>query len=140
MRHRGPQNVELPTPRELREYERALLDFVLSGPLASDELRVQAVGARVVAECDCGCRSVVLEPPRQTPSASIVHPVLKRTDWAPLTAWGQTSSGTEIEVTVHVLNGRLSELEIWDGVSSTHGESRGELPDLETLEHDLKVD
>jgi hypothetical protein len=130
-----PQIVVLPQPRQLNSHERAFLDFVLSAPITSAELREQAAEIRVVGECDCGCRSVALAPAPDAPSAAVVPHDHPRTDWIPLTAWGQSPAGTEIEVTVHVVDGRLHELEIWDGWASG-GKSTGELPDLETLRHE----
>jgi hypothetical protein len=57
-----------------------------------------------------------------------------RTDWVSITAYGRSATGTEIEVTLHLIEGRLYELEIWDG-TWTQGQSRGEMPDPATLDH-----
>jgi len=135
MPDRVPQLVDLPAPRQLKDHERALLEFVLKGPFVSDEVRAQAANVEVVGECDCGCRSVAIQTAPNSTPAPIVHPGYPRTDWVPLTAWGRSSEGTEIEITLHVVSGRLIELEIWDAWDSDR-ESKGELPELATLRHD----
>jgi hypothetical protein len=114
--------------------ERALLDFLLSGPLGREELRTQAETAQVISHCDCGCRSIILQTDEATSTAHFADDELPygRADAIPITAWGVSDSGTEIEVTLHVIFGRMHELEIWDGWDS--GKSKGEFPDPETLQ------
>ena len=132
-----PKIVQLPKPRPLDADERALLDFVLSGPLGRDDLRAQAATAEVVARCDCGCRSVTLKADPETPSAHFTkeESIYGVADSVELTAWGRSRAGAEVQVTRHVDSGRLWELEIWDG-AFTQGKSRGELPELKTLKHE----
>ena len=99
-------------PRRLRSTERALLDFLLDHPLARDELRAQAANMVVDGRCSCGCPSIVLRGDPKAPRARYkkTEAPTKRTDWVPLEA--TTARGGSI-VTLHVLNGRLYELEIW---------------------------
>jgi hypothetical protein len=134
MDDRNPKMVELDAPRPLKWDERALLDFLLDHPIARDELRAQAERAEVVSECDCGCRSVGLEPHAAAPSARYTaeDSVYGRDDYIGIRARGRSEAGTEIEVTLHVVHGRMAELEIWDG-AQTGGRSRGELPELDSL-------
>jgi hypothetical protein len=123
-----PQLVDLKEPRPLNRFERTVLDFVLDGPNGSPELRAQGASAVVVSACDCGCKSVGLEPTQDTPDADAGNGAYG------LTADGTSSTGVDVEVTLHVIFGRLTELEVWDG-ALLDGESRGELPDVETLVH-----
>jgi len=115
-------------PRPLSRVERTLLDFVLEGPDGSPELRAQGASAVAVSACDCGCKSVGLEPARDAPDADAGDGAYG------LSADGTSPTGTDVEVTLHVVFGRLTELEIWDG-SMTESESRGELPDISTLRY-----
>jgi hypothetical protein len=115
-------------PRPLNRVERTLLDFVLDGRDASPELRAQGATAVVVSACDCGCRSVGLEAARDAPEAEV------RTGAYGLTSDGTSPTGLDVEVTLHVVSGRIYELEIWDG-AALDGKSRGELPQVETLVH-----
>ena len=125
-----PKMVELSEPRQLDEVERSLLDFILAEPNVLPELLAQAASAQVISTCDCGCRSVGLAPDPAAPDAAYdaVHGTVG------LTAEGLSNKGTEVEVTLHVVFDRMTELEIWDG-AFTNGESRGELPDITTLQY-----
>jgi hypothetical protein len=123
-----PQLVGLKEPRPLSRVERTLIDFVLDGPDVSSELRAQGASAVVVSACDCGCRSIGLEPARDAPSAEARNGAYE------LGADGTSSAGGDVEVTLHVVLGRITELEIWDG-AFTDGKSRGELPEIRTLQY-----
>ena len=92
--------IPLDRPRALTDKEGALIAFLLS--------------ARVVGVCNCGCPSVTLEVDPSVPAATYraEETPLGRTDAVPLTAYQEKSRGST-EVTLHVLNGRLFELEIW---------------------------
>ena len=100
--------VPLAEPRPLTAQERALLDYLLDGPLGRAELRRQAETARVVGLCSCGCASVWLG----------VDPATARADydaaWVSIAAAQRAASGNT-EVTLHVVEGHLHELEIWAG-------------------------
>lgn len=110
------EQVLLPEPRGLTPKERALIEFLLDGPLGRNELRKQAETAHVESICSCGCPSVVLEVDRTTPSVQYRadETILGRTDWVPLRAFQEKARGST-EVTLHVVEGRLFELEIWAG-------------------------
>jgi hypothetical protein len=99
------QLVPLETPRPLTGKERALLEFLLSGPLGRDELRAQVETALVWSQCSCGCPSVGLATGPSLRRARYRSP-LKITAYQPKTR-------TWTEVTLHVIEGRLNELEIW---------------------------
>jgi hypothetical protein len=100
--------IALEAPRGLSADERALVDFLLSGPLGDERLRAQAASARVVARCSCGCATVGLSVDRSLPESAQQH------DWVGITARHRTSI-TEHEVTLHVIDGRLERLEVWSG-------------------------
>jgi hypothetical protein len=104
-----PKKVPLEEPRPLGEVERHLLDFLLAGPRGRPELRAQAGSAEVVAGCSCGCPSVWLSVDPDAPTATI------DASYYSLTAWGRNPAGEEVQVTAHVLDGRLDELELWAG-------------------------
>lgn len=108
--------VPLGEPRPLTPREQALIDYLLDGPLGRAELREQAKAARVVSSCSCGCPSVGLDIDPVAPTAHFRRDEtpLGRTDWVPITAFQQKAKG-ETEVTLHVVEGRLHELEVWAG-------------------------
>jgi hypothetical protein len=131
-----PRMVQLDAPRPLASHERELLDFILSSPLARDELRTQANSVNAVSECDCGCHSIGLEPDASTPSASYTaeDSIYGRTDYLGIRAEGKSARGIYVELILHLHFGRMVELEIWDG-ALTDGKSQGELPELASLKH-----
>ena len=136
------QTVLLDAPRGLTEHERAVLDFLLTSPLAHKELHTQAQTTEVVARCDCGCRSVVLKPDPATPTATFsAHEVSIKGSPSEavvyITAYGESQEGISVQVTLHVIGGRLDELEIWDGWLDLDGKSNGAVPDAATLSWDL---
>jgi hypothetical protein len=96
--------VPLSEARPLTARERELIDFLLAGrPTAA--LQAQAESAQVSAICSCGCPSVRLVTDERLPRARYPLPV-KITAYQPKTrAW--------TEVALHIVEGRLHELEIW---------------------------
>jgi hypothetical protein len=102
----------LAEPRPLEARERALLDLLLAGPLGREALRHQAATAQVSEACSCGCPSVWLEVDRAVPVAVFRadESPSGRADWVPLTA-----RAGDVDVTLHVVGGRLAELEVWAG-------------------------
>jgi hypothetical protein len=128
--------VDLSKSRELSAEERVLLDFLLAGPNVRAEVRTQGDSAQVVSVCDCGCRSVGLRSDVTAFGApdSAEDSYIGRHDYIGLTADGLSAAGTDVEVTLHIVLGRMTELEIWDG-ASTGGKSRGELPEIATLQY-----
>jgi hypothetical protein len=109
------EQVPLDEPRPLSEEERRLLEHVASAPLGKPGLRAQIYAAQVVAECSCGCPSIWLEVDQSVPSVSFdpTETPDGRTDHVALTA---RRSGTDFpEVTLHLVHGRLFELEVWAG-------------------------
>jgi hypothetical protein len=83
-----------------------MIEFLIHGPGGTPGLRRQADRAKVVATCSCGCPSVWLGIPDEdgTQDDGSGH--------VPLRAIQRKSRGIT-EVTVHVVGGRLFELEIF---------------------------
>ena len=96
--------VDLDAPRGLSAVERALVDFLVDGADARGTLRAQAATARVAAVCSCGCPSVWLDV--DAPAAHLPD----QPRWTSVTGYAG-----EAEVTLHIIEGRLHELEIWAG-------------------------
>ena len=112
-----PNPVWLEHPRAPSAKERALLDFLLAGPLGKAELlRAQAETARVVGGCACGCSSVHLAVDESAPRAKFTpeETPTGRVDVALIAASQRKARGTT-DVVLHVLDGRLAELEIYAG-------------------------
>ena len=113
-----PEGYHTVTPWIISKTETAsLIDFLIGGPLGSAELRTQVAATRVVTKCSCGCPSVGLEVDASVPSARVktLETPLGRLDWIPITAYQPKSRSPDTEVTLHVVDGRLEELEIWAG-------------------------
>src|SRR4051794_20519 len=111
-RHAEP--VELDEPRALTAEERDLLTYLGGGPLGKPGIEAQTEAARVVAECGCGCASVWLGVDQSMPSVTFVSEDTPdgHTDHVALTA---RSVSYEADVVLHVVKGRLFELEVWAG-------------------------
>ena len=64
-----------PVPRSLTQLEAAALNFVLGAEFPGvAELREQAMTARVVGRCECGCPSIDLAVDRaSSPAAPVAH-------------------------------------------------------------------
>jgi hypothetical protein len=128
-----PEVVPLDEPRDLSAGERALLDRLLTGSAATDELREQAKTARVVGTCSCGCPSVTLEVASTAPPARWTepHPDVRHGQDASIYAEAMNSEGRTLDVVLHSIDGRLTELEIW-----AQGDDKGPqvtLPDASSL-------
>lgn len=91
-----------------------MIDFLISGPLGREELRAQAATARVVATCSCGCPSVWIETEPSAPAFVYTQAPAGTPGHVALTAYQRKARGIT-EVTLHVVNGRMFELEIWSG-------------------------
>jgi hypothetical protein len=107
--------IHLDPPRPLTPKERALLDFLLTSPLAREELREQATSARVEALCWCGCPSVVLQIDSEAPRARYTPAEENHPGVVYITAYQRKSRWPWTEVTLHGCDGELEELEIWAG-------------------------
>lgn len=93
-------------PRDLTPLERSVLDFLLSEPFSGrDELRSQAAAVQVPGRCQCGCATIDLVVGEDSiPRA----PVRSR---VPVEA--TTTAGPATDVLLHVVEGRLRELEVY---------------------------
>lgn len=86
--------------------ERKLLSFLVDAEFPGrDELRQQAVTAMVSRDCR-DCPTFELEVDHRCPKASV-----KRT--VPIEAEGRDSDGMAVQILLHVVDGYLSELEIF---------------------------
>jgi hypothetical protein len=134
---RVPKMVGLDPPRELTADERAYLDFMLTHPGSVSELRTQGESVSVISECDCGCRSIGLEPALSAPPAQPgkAAETFGRDDYFVLSNRGRSAQGNDVALILHVIEGRMVELEIWDAAERPSGKSRGEVPELATLRH-----
>ena len=108
-----PEMVPLGRPRRLSKIERELIEFLVQAPVGDDALREQVPLASVVATCSCGCPSVLLDVEPGAPRSA-------GTDRSPgspgdLTAYQAKSRGLGAQVTLHVADGHMYELEIWAG-------------------------
>jgi hypothetical protein len=112
--------------------ERAVLQ-ALTEPLRFAALKEQVTQVEVVAECSCGCPSVGLRADGPTLPADVVQGLSRvgRDDLLDLTARGINHEGRDVDVTLHVVLGRLAELEVWAGGDG--GEVRTALPAAESL-------
>jgi hypothetical protein len=86
----------------------------------------------VIAGCSCGCPSVWLKVAQEAPTPTIDASESPTRDpsYYSVTAWGRNAAGEDVQVTLHVLDGRLDELELWAG-----REGPTQLPPLSTLRY-----
>jgi hypothetical protein len=112
----GPVWIDLPEPRSLKAAERAVLDALIHHA-GCRELTDQAVSARVVGKCRCGCSSVHLQTagPPVPPSTIAARSTTARDDYLGVEAEGTTPGGQAVDATVHICSGMLEELEVFAG-------------------------
>ncbi len=111
-------------PRRLEDRERRIIDFLLSKPFPGrNELRAQLAHARVSEEYVGEDPSIILtvDPPAAR-AASVMTRI-------PVEARGRDSDGVEVHVLLHVVDGYLSELEVYRSDSAPTN-----LPDPGALE------
>jgi hypothetical protein len=126
--------VPLDQARPLTRAERALLDRLLAH-VSLPELTKQGETPCVIGTCSCGCPSVALEVEGPAVPVEIIaaHEPLGRDDYMLVQAWGRNAAGHGIDISLHVVFGRLDELEIWarwDGKTAPDTD----LPVAETLD------
>lgn len=94
---------ELLRPRPLSTAEQRLLSWLATE--AGPDATAQVADATVVGECACGCSSVQLSPSTGA-----------RPDHAHSEVGGQATgtSGSVVSVVLHLVGGRLYELEVFD--------------------------
>jgi hypothetical protein len=129
----APPSIPLDEPRPLNDGERALVDWLLTSPAAPPTLTGQVRLARVTEICSCGCPSIVLDVPDDAPTARLDpdHPDVRHGQDLSITAEGVAPDGRAVDVILHVIAGRVIELEIWAGTFG--GDPRTDLPDPATL-------
>ena len=105
-------------PRALSAGEHRLLSWLLGGiePEVARVLADQVAGAAVVGTCRCGCSSVLLSPRTARLAATTVGRLSPRgrTDHVALSAVGRSPAGHRVDVVLHVVEGRVAELELYD--------------------------
>ena len=94
---------ELPRPRPLSTAERRLLSWLAAE--AGADATAQVAEATVVGECACGCSSVLLSPSTGA-RREHVH--------SEVGAGGLGPDGHVVDVVLHLVGGRLHELEVFD--------------------------
>ena len=94
---------ELLRPRPLSTAEQRLLSWLATE--AGPDATAQVADATVVGECTCGCSSVRLSP-STTARREQVH--------SEVGASGLGVDGSAVDVVLHLLDGRLHELEVFD--------------------------
>jgi len=122
----------LDEPRPVSAEELALLAALVEA-VGSEALSEQVARAEVVSVCSCGCPSVGLRSDGPALPSDVVRQLsdVGRDDAFALSAWGVNDEGRDVEVTLHVVLGRLEELEVWAGWDG--GEVQTALPAAETL-------
>ena len=124
-----PHRVDV-SPRPVSEEERAVIDLLLTSPLATAELRAQVDAAQVVGVCSCGCPSIFFDTPKDL--AAVPMPDAEMP--AEIVAAGHGVGDGEwrkVSVTLHIVQGRLEELEVWGGTRD--GTNEGNLPDPKSV-------
>jgi hypothetical protein len=127
--------IRLDEPRELTPAERALLDFLIA-PRDCPELDELVARAKGVGYCACGCPSVTLGSDAPPLSPELMERLRTKDDRKgalEIRAEEDEAFGRQLEVTLHVLEGELIELEIWG--AEADGELVTELPRVEHLRH-----
>ncbi len=109
----------LAAARPLTPQERALL--LALAAVGGQALTAQVQAAEVVATCDCGCPSIGLA----TRAADAVAPGVR------IVAAHAVVGGRSVDVNLHVVDGRMEELEVWAG--SFGDDPRIGLPDPGSL-------
>jgi hypothetical protein len=106
--------VVLDAPRPLDASEASILRL-LAAQVGAAGLTAQVESAQVVQECSCGCRSVGLATPAPPVALDAVAAwaIPGRDDWCPVTARAIAADGRTVEVTLHLVEGRIHELEVW---------------------------
>lgn len=112
----APVEVPLPEPRPLTPAEAATL-AALAAHTGRAELRAQAAAAVVTGVCSCGCPSVYLrcDGPVLSTVDMVAHSGNGRDDWFAVHAYHGDMSNGGTQVTLHVMSGRIGELEVYAG-------------------------
>jgi hypothetical protein len=107
-----PMWAELPTPRPPTPAEAALL-VALVGRVPAPGLAAQVASVRVTATCRCGCSSVRLQSDAPAVPPAVVAGLSPRGRSDHLGIQAHADGGDQpVQVVVHVIHGRLAELEI----------------------------
>lgn len=104
----------LDRPRPASPAEERLLSRLAEA--AGPELTAQVTDAVVVGECTCGCASVQLSTSAAPLPATTVLGLSAagRSDHLAVRSTGRSPEGHVVDVVLHVVEGRLYELEVFD--------------------------
>ena len=107
---------ELPEPRRLTGGELAVL-AVLVEALDHEAVRAQLAGAVVCGVCRCGCSAVRLVSDAPPVPTSVIRRFTggRRDDYLAVTAEGTNVHGETVQLVLHLVDGRMEELEIFVG-------------------------
>ncbi len=107
----------LDAPRAPSEHERRLL-HTLAGAVVEPLLHEQVSSVVIDAVCRCGCSSVRLRSAEQAvpPDRVVELSGRRRSDYFSVQARGRGRAHRNVTVVLHVMGGRVGELEIFDGV------------------------
>src|SRR5438105_3335586 len=96
----------VPEYRDLSEHERTLLSALLGATEAGRAFLSQVAKVVVVSRCGCGCRTLDLRLP---PGSEALTGPSKVVASAPATS----PDGVPLDLSVHVREGEIAELEIY---------------------------
>ncbi|MCZ2850437.1 hypothetical protein [Modestobacter sp. VKM Ac-2978] len=107
---------ELDGPRDLTKDERRLLERMV-GVVGEPALQRQLDVAVVTARCCCGCSSVRLHSTEPPVAEGRVRQLsrLDRSDHFSVDARSRAPGLTDVHVVLHVVQGRVEELELFAG-------------------------
>lgn len=107
---------ELDRPREPSDPERRLLT-TLAAAVDEPLLRDQVATVLVAATCRCGCSSVRLRTGERAIPAERIAQLsdIGRADYFGVTAVGRGPTAERTDVVLHVMHGRVCELEVFAG-------------------------
>lgn len=102
--------LDLETPRDLTQKERDLLTAMVESARAEcrDDLRRQAMTAKVAAECKLRCGSIVLWVDRDR-----CGPAMACQQGVPSTAEGADTDGARLSVLLHMREGYIRMIECY---------------------------
>jgi hypothetical protein len=107
----------LETPRPPTAAQLRLLSWLAAG--AGEELNAQLAHCEVTGRCTCGCSSVELATSAAPLPAELIGRLSARgrLDYISLASSARSSTGHRVDVVLHVVQGLVHELEIFDSAA-----------------------